>query len=611
LLGPSFGVAEAGYRLLQGEGVRMRLIRALFAVCTLALLAAAPPAATLSVKLIAINDFHGYLEPSESFVLPDPADPAKSVRVPVGGAAYLAAAVAHLRSENPRNVMVGAGDMVGASPLGSAVFHDEPTIQALNAMGLEFTSVGNHEFDEGKVELLRKQHGGCRPGGNIGVDTCLIDRTFSGAKYKYLAANVIDDATGKTLFPPYAIKYFDAGNGKRVGIAFIGVILKDTPVVTTAAGVRGLHFNDEATTINALLPSIYAQGVHAVVVLIHQGIFTKVGYNDPSCAGADGDLLPVLNKLDRSIRLVVSGHTHRAYLCASGQGSDNPHVFYTAAGKYGQIVSDITVDIDIKTGTIANIAARNELVVNDHAANPIARTDPALVPNPAIAALVARYDGATAPLVNRVIGHITADISLDGGEVARGGSGESAIGDIIADARVAAANVPPPTPSIGIINGGGIRSSLSFNSTAVPKAAGDVTFGETYNVQPFSDLLYTETLTGQQVITLLDEQWIGKKEVELLGISRNLAYTWDASKPDGVSKLVPDSVKFDGKPLDLTASYRVTVDAFMVDGGDGYVVLRQGTQKTAGPMDLSALDAYITAHSPLAPPQSNRIIRLH
>ena len=589
----------------------MRFMRALFALCTLALLGAAAPAAQLTVKLIAINDFHGYLEPSETFPLADPADRSKKLSVPVGGAAYLATAITRLRSANPRNAVVGAGDMVGASPLGSAIFHDEPAIQALNAIGLEYTSVGNHEFDEGKAELLRKQRGGCRPGGTIGVDTCLIDRTFSGAKYRYLAANVIDEATGKTLFPPYAIKYFDAGDGKRVGIAFIGVVLQGTPVVTTAFGVRGLHFLDEAATINALLPAIYAQGVHAVVVLIHQGIATTVEYNDPSCAGADGDLLPILDKLDRSIRLVLSGHTHHAYLCANGQGTNNPHVFYTSAGKYGQVVSDINVSLDIATDTIANISARNELVVNDRAANPIARTDPALAPNPAIAALVRRYETATAPVADRVIGHITADILHDGYEVNRGDSGESAIGDVIADARLAAANAPPQVPAIGIVNGGGIRSSLMYTSPAVPKKPGDVTVGEAYNVEPFGDLLSTETLTGTQLITLLDEQWIGKTDIELLGISQNLSYTWDASKPDGASKLVPESVRFNGKPLDLAASYRVTIDDFLAAGGDGYTVLLQGTQKTPGPIDLEALDAYITAHSPLAPPPLNRIVRLH
>jgi 5'-nucleotidase len=588
----------------------MRFMRALFVLCAAGLLGAAPPADQVTVKLIAINDFHGYLEPSETFALPDPADAQKNVRVPVGGAAYLASAIAALKAQNPRNVVVGAGDMVGASPLSSALFHDEPAIAALNAMGLEFTSVGNHEFDAGKAELVRKQRGGCLPAGTVGADTCLIARTFTGAKYRYLAANVIDEATGKTLFPPYAIKYFDAGGGKRVGIAFVGIVLRDTPVVTTAAGVRGLQFTDEAAAVNAQLPAIYAQGVHAVVVLIHQGITTKVGYNDPSCAGAAGDLLPVLDKLDRSIRLVVSGHTHRAYLCANGQGTNNPHVFYTSAGRYGQIVSDISVSIDLPTGTIANIAARNELVVNDRGPNPLAATLPALSPVPAIAALVARYVDASAPLVNRVIGRITADISLDGMEVARGGSGETAMGDVIADARVAATSASPQAAAIAFMNAGGIRSSLHFRSSTVPKAPGDVTFGETYNVEPFGDLLYTETLTGAQIITLLDEQWIGKKDVELLSVSRGLTYTWDASKPDGGSKLVPGSVKFNGAALDLAASYRVTVDAFLADGGDGFVVLCQGTQKMPGPTDLEALGAYIAARSPLAPPPSDRIVRL-
>jgi len=580
----------------------MRFIRIVLVLLVAGMLGAAPPPAQITVKLIAINDFHGYLEPSETYSLPDPSDAQKTIHVPVGGAAYLATAIAGLKAENPRNVVVGAGDMVGASPLGSGLFHDEPTIQALNAMGLEITAVGNHEFDEGKSELLRKQRGGCRPGGKIGVDTCLIDGAFSGAKYEYLAANVIEEATGKTLFPPYAIKYFDAGNGKRVGIAFIGVVLKDTPVDTTALGVRGLRFTDEATAINALLPEIYAHGVHAVVVLIHQGLFTKVGYNDPSCAGADGDLVPVLDKLDRSIRLVLSGHTHVAYLCASGQGTTNPHVFYTAAGRYGQIVSDINVTLDVATGAIADISARNELVVNDHGPNPVARTDPALAPVPAIAALVARYETATAPLVNRVIGHTTADITKDGEEVWLGKSGEMAMADVVADARIAATSAPPQAATIAFINAGGVRA---------PLRAGDVTYGDAYNVAPFGDLLYTETLTGAQLLTLLDEQWIGKKHVELLGVSHGFTYTWDDAKPDGAGKVVPGSVKLNGKPLDPTASYRVTIDAFLADGGDGFVVLRQGTQKVAGPIDREALDAYITAHSPLAPPPLDRVVRLH
>jgi 5'-nucleotidase len=589
----------------------MRFTRAFVLLLAVGLLAAAPPVATVTVKLIAINDFHGYLQPSEVMPLPDPADPAKTLRVPVGGAAYLATRIARLKAVNPNNVVVGAGDMVGASPLSSALFHDEPTIEALGAMGLEYTSVGNHEFDQGRVELLRKQNGGCRPGGTIGTDTCMTNGTFSGAKYRYLAANVIDASTGKTLFAPYAIKYFDAGNGQRAGIAFIGVVLKDTPTVTTGAGVRGLQFKDEADTINALLPAIAAQGVHAVVVLIHQGIFTQVGYNDHSCAGADGDLLPVLNRLDPSIKLVVSGHTHRAYICPAGQGSTNKTVYYTSAGRYGQIVSDIDVALDPVTDTIVNVQAQNDLVVNDTAPDPIAATVPALPPAPVVAALVKRYVTASAPLVNHVIGHITADMTVDGEDTVHGGSGETTMGDVIADARLASVGAPPQSPNIAFINAGGIRSALRFTATDGSHAPGDVTYGEAYSVEPFGDLLYTETLTGAQVLTLLDEQFAGKKDPELLGVSRGLSYTWDASLPVDKSRVVPGSVRFNGKAIDPNGAYRITVDAFLIDGGDGFTVLRAGTNKTSGPIDLDALDAYITAKSPLSPGPHDRIIRLH
>lgn len=498
------------------------MIRGLLLLLAAGMLGAAAPAAQLTVKLIAINDFHGYLEPTETFSLPT-ADP-------------------------------------------------------------------KHEFDEGKAELLRKQRGGCRSGGTIGTSTCLV---------------------GGTLFPPYAIKYFTAPGGKRIGIAFVGVVLRETPVVTTALGVRGLRFADEAAAVNALLPKIAARGVHAVVVLIHQGIFTKVGYDDPSCGGADGDLLAVLDKFDRSIRLVVSGHTHWPYICPSGQGTHNPHVFYTCAGRYGQIVTDLDVTLDVASDTIAGVRAHNDQVVNDRAPNPLASSVPALPAAAPIAALVARYRDKTTPLVNRVIGHITSDFSLDGSQVRKGEPGESAIGDLIADARLAATVVPPEATALAFINGGGIRAPLPYAALSGTKAPGDVTVGEAYNVEPFGDLLYTETLTGAQVSALLDEQWIGKNDVELLGISRALSYTWDASLPDGASKVVPGSVRVNGRPIVPSASYRVTVDSFMIDGGDGFVVLRQGTQKTTGPIDIQALDAYITAHSPLSPAPLDRVERLH
>lgn len=585
----------------------MRYVRLFFIILAAGMVGAGAPGSTVTVKLIAINDVHGYLQPSEKFQ--DPLPGAAKGTVPVGGIAYLATRIARLKAENSLNVVVGAGDMVGASPLSSALFHDEPTIEALDAAGLEITSVGNHEFDEGRAELLRKQNGGCRPGGKIGVDTCMTGGTFSGAKYEYLAANVIDDSTGKTLFPPFAIKYFDAGNGRRVGVAFIGVVLHEAPTMIAAAAVRGLQFTNEVKAINALLPAIDAQGVHAVVVLIHQGLFTKVDYDDHSCAGANGDLLPILDELDPSIRLVISGHTHRAYICPHGEGSHNPNVYYTSAGRYGQIVSDIDVTLDVANDTISHIDAHNRLVINDNGPNPLASTVPAVPPVPAIAALVSRYVAASAPLVNRVVGKITADITQTGHEPFRGESGECAMDDVVAESRLAASQAAPMNAQLAFINDGGVRSSLSFASAVNGKTPGDVTYGEAYSVTPFGDILYTETLTGAKILTLLDEQFIDKKEIELLGIAGPLTYTWDASKPDGESKVVAGSVKFAGRPIDPKGLYRVTVDGFLLGGGDKYTILAAGAKKTAGGIDLDAFVNYLTAHEPLSPPKPTHITR--
>jgi 5'-nucleotidase len=604
----AFGAPFAGYRLCEREEGAMRLIRGLLLALAFGLLGAAPPGA-ITVKLIAINDFHGYLQPGEKFQTTAP-DGTK-VNVPVGGAAYLATAIAKIKAENPLNAVVGAGDMVGASPLTSALFHDEPTIDALGAAGLEFTSVGNHEFDGGRVELLRKQNGGCFPGGKIGSDTCMNGGAFAGAAYKYLAANVVDTTTGKTLFPPYAIKYFDAGNGKKIGIAFIGLVLADTPTIVSASGVRGLRFTDEAATVKALLPQIHAQGVNAVVILIHQGIVPTSEYDDHACTAAAGDLLPILDKLDPSIRLVISGHTHRAYICPHGEGSHNRNVYYTSAGRYGQIVSDIDVTLDIASDTITGIDAHNKLVINDTQPNPLASAFPAIAPVPAIAANVARYVGASAPLVNRVVGKITADITKDGERKPMGESGETSIDDLVAESRLAASAGPPLNAQLAFINGGGVRTAIPYTSTVNGKSPGDVTFGEASAVVPFGDVLYTETLTGAKVLTLLAQQFEGKGDHELLGIGGPLVYTWDAAKPEGTNKIVPGSVKYKGKPIDPKALFNVTVDAFMLGGGDNYTILAAGANKRTGAGDLDAFIAFLNAGAPVAPPKRDHVTRLH
>ncbi|MFI4979030.1 MAG: bifunctional metallophosphatase/5'-nucleotidase [Nevskiales bacterium] len=547
----------------------------------------------------------------------DPTNSAKTIKEPLGGAPYFATLVQQLKAQNPLNIVVGAGDMVGASPLDSALFHDEPTIQALSQIGLEFTSVGNHEFDQGQTELQRKQNGGCYKGGTVGGDTCLVNGSFAGASWKYLAANVIDNTTGKTLFPPYAIKQFDIGGGKKVGIAFIGLVLKETPTLVTASGVANLTFTDEAAAANALIPEIQKQGINAIVVLIHQGLFTNVGFDDKSCAGANGDLLPILDKLDPSIPLVISGHTHWSYICPQGQGATTSKVFYTSAGKYGSYITALDLTLDTASGKVTGIAADNKLVVNDSATNPAPTAYPTLAPDATIAALVKQYDTASATLVNKVVGTVTADFTTTGESVSSGKTGESPLGDIIADSQLAASQADPSPAVIAFMNPGGIRNSLFFNPTSagIPASVGiqngQITYGEAYNVQPFGDILTDLDLTGDQIYTLLGQQWVGQTSPKILEVSKGFTYTWDNSKADGTSKVVDGSVKLNGVAIDKTKTYRVEANNFVAGGGDGFTIMTQGKNLYTGPVDVDAFVAYIKANSPLTPAAPNRVTRLN
>ncbi len=556
---------------------------------------------TANVRMIAFNDFHGNLEVAGTLNVPDPADSTKSVAEPVGGAAYLASLVAQLKQDHPLNVVVGAGDQVGASPLVSALFHDEPSVQALSQLGLEYTSVGNHEFDKGKTELQRLQNGGCRAGGVIGSDTCL-DGSFSGASFRYLAANVIDDSTGKPLFAPYAIKEFDVGSSNKIRIAFIGVVLKETPAIVTPDGVAGLSFKDEAETANALVPELKAQGIRAIVLLIHQGIFTSVPFNDKSCGGANGDLLPVLDRLDPEIDVVVSGHTHWAYVC-KGQGTTNAKPLYASAGSYGRYLSSYDLTVDTASGDITAVDAGNQLVVNDSKPNPAPSAYPTQTAEPAIKALVERYKAAAAPLTNKVVGRISADLTRS-----QNSAGESTLGDVIADAQLAATQGATQKAVVAFMNPGGIRSDFQAGQISASEAPGEITYGEAFTVQPFYNSLVTMTLSGAQIYELLTRQWLGQTSPRFLQVSQGFSYRWDASQPDD-KKIVDGSVAIDGVVVDKSQPYRVTVNSFLAGGGDNFSVLAQGSARIGGDLDIDALTAYLGAHLPLAPPTLGRIQR--
>jgi 5'-nucleotidase len=546
-------------------------------------------AAPVEVKVIAFNDFHGNLEPPK-LAIEAPRHEDGAVRVPAGGAAWLASAIGRLRSANPNHVVVSAGDIIGASPLISAVFLDEPTIHAMNLIKVDFNAVGNHEFDKGRDELLRMQKGGCEK--YTARQPCALE-PFPGARFSFLAANVLTE-NGSTLFPSHATRSFGKGRG-RVRIGFIGLTLRETPTLVTPAGVAGLTFADEADTINALVPTLRAEGADAIVVLIHQGLSTKVGYDDKDCGGVDGDLLPILARLDPAVDVVVSGHTHNAYICDYGRIDPTRPFLVTSAGKYGTLVTDIGLTIDPVAGRVTAKRADN-LIVQSEAYGSVAATDlyPRYRPDPAIAALISRYAERAGPLADRVVGRMTGPAKRD-----KTPSREQVLGDLVADAHLAATRASGAR--LAFTNASGVR-------TDIEPAGGNVTFGQIFAAQPFGNSLVVKSFTGRQIRALLEQQFdSGSNTVaspNMLLPSANVRFAYDLSRPAG-RRIV--ELEVDGAPIDDGAVYRVTMNSFLATGGDNFTVFAEGRDPAGGPLDLDALEAWIAASSPLTPPVADRI----
>lgn len=562
-----------------------------------------PPASpavpgTMDVKLIAFNDLHGNLEPPK-LSISAPAKGGGTVPVPAGGAAYLASAIASLKAKNPNNAVVSAGDMIGASPLVSALFLDESTIEAVNAMKIDFNAVGNHEFDKGQTELLRMKNGGCAK--NTALEPCRVNKSFPGANFGFLAANTVK-GDGNTLFPATGMKTFTK-DGATVKVAFIGMTLKGTPNIVTPAGVAGLTFKDEADTANALIPQLKAQGADAIVVVIHEGGTTTVGYNDKSCAGLSGDILPILNKLDTSVDIVISGHTHRSYVCDYGKTNPAKPFLLTSAGQYGTLLTDINLTIDTRTRKVTAKAADNVIVQGEaytSGTTTVALTDqyPTFDKNQEVAALINQYLTIAGPLVQRVVGSLTATATRT-----QTASKESVLGNLIADAQLTATSpAGKGAAQIAFMNPGGVRADLA------PAGDGSVTYGQIFAVQPFGNSLVVKTMTGAQIKAVLEQQFnSGSNTVaapKVLLPSAGFTYSYSTSAPAG-SRI--SNLSLNGTAMADGTSYRVTMNSFLATGGDNFTVFNQGTDTLGGDQDVDALEAYIKANSPLTPPATNRI----
>lgn len=552
-------------------------------------------ATPVDVQILAINDFHGALEPPRASVAATGADGA-AVQVPAGGAAHLASAIASLRDGNPHTITVAAGDLTSASPFASSQFLDEPAVQALNSMGLALNAVGNHEFDRGPEELKRLQEGGCKQ--HTARLPCRLDRDFPGARFRYLAANVRTPG-GETLFPATSLHSFGEGK-RRVRIGFIGLTLRETPTLVVPSAVEGLEFADEAETINALVPRLRGEGADAIVVLIHQGVSTKVGFDDKSCEGVSGGLLTILARLDPAVDVVVSGHTHNAYVCDYGRIDPARPFLVTSAGRNGMLVSDIALTVDPVARRVVGKRADNIIVQGVGFAGgdgpvPTVPHFPVFAADPEVGALVARYVAAAEPIARRLVGRMSAPASRD-----RNASGESPLGSLVADAQLAASGA-----EIAFMNSFGLRADL------VPGADGAVTYGQLYAVQPFGNVIQVKALTGAQLRRVLEQQFAsGANTAErpnYLQVSRGFAFRYDLSRTAG-QRIV--EMTLEGRPIEELRVYRVAVSNFLATGGDNFTAFRDGADLGGKTEDIDAIEAYFRGAEPVAVPPAGRIVRV-
>jgi len=530
---------------------------------------ASAPVRPLEINLVALNDFHGNIEPSKYTYTPPGTMQPRTIRA--GGIDVLKGALDTFRKDDPDLLFVAAGDLVGASPAASSMFADEPSIEALNRMGLVASSLGNHEFDQGPKELLRQQHGGCdspRP-----AKACRLSPDFKGAGFTYLASNVVDAQTGKNLVPGWRIV-----DVKGVKVGLIGAVLHDLASVTIASSIKGLAINDEAASINAVLPAMRAQGAQVFVVLIHEGGFADQPYDKTDCDTLHGPIVAITKKLDPSIRLVISGHSHTGYLCKV----DGKVV--TQADAYGHLLSRIRLTLDPATKAVQDIQVRNVVMAPD-----------AFTPDAGLSTYLADVRAKSRAELAKPVARIASAVSRK-----ENPSGETLLGGVIADAAVAATR--DQGAQIGFMNPGGIRKDLETGEGGV------VSFGQAQAVLPFGNTLVVMDLTGAQLRRVLEQQWDrpASSYPSILAVSSSLTYDWDSTQPVGRRTA---NVKVDGKALDDDKVYRVVANNFLAEGGDNIPMFAKGTRRVeTGLRDLDALIAYLQTHPAVdAVPRIRRI----
>ncbi|MFI6396141.1 bifunctional metallophosphatase/5'-nucleotidase [Nonomuraea sp. NPDC050547] len=557
-------------------------------------------ARTVPVRLLALNDFHGHLEPptGSSGRMVDE----NGQTVDAGGAAFVAAHMKRLADRN--TIGVAQGDLIGATPLISAAYHDEPSVEFLGKIGVKVSAVGNHEFDEGYAELRRIMKGGCHP-----VDGCSPAGRWKGAQFDYVGANVLfknrnerSDALaglastpqakqllqdwGVPALPPVSIKW---KNGVPIG--FIGLVTQTTPGIVTAEGIKDLKFVDEVKAANVASKLLKLIGIKAQVVLVHEGDQVNAGQSPDACSAIPGAGNRIATQVDAEVDMVLSGHSHQAYKCTVKDPAGNDRL-YSQGGSFGRVITQVDFQVDTRSRDIV----RNTVTADNHV---VTRT---IAADPEISTFVQTWKDRVAPVANKPVGKITADITNTATP-----TGETPLGNLIADAQLAATKTGG-NAQVALMNPGGIRAPFTFAGSPAGEGDGVVTYGEAFTVQPFNNLMQVVTLTGAQLKTLLEQQFVGGPNGQpfqkILQPSANLTYTYSRGAAWG-SKV--SDLKIDGAAVTDTQQVRVAANNFLVGGGDAFAAFKDGTDVWSGPLDIDALVTYLTANQPIAPPALGRI----
>ncbi|MGZ5416097.1 MAG: bifunctional metallophosphatase/5'-nucleotidase [Nocardioides sp.] len=559
---------------------------------------------TIDLQLLSFNDFHGHLEATDSPQRPlppvcPPATEGAPCSPPVGGVEYLASHISALRAEQPKSTLtVAAGDLIGGSTFLSGLFQDQPTIEAMNILGLDVSSVGNHEFDEGTRELKRMVRGGCHPDKGCFKDADGKDIPYEGAEFDYLAANVIKKSNDRPFLPARSVKEI-----KGVKVGFIGMTLQGTPSLVNPAGIASVDFRDEVRTARKHARILKDRGVQTIVVLVHEGGFQSAGYTD--CSGISDPILTIAKKLPASIDAVISGHTHQPYVCKIADPKGKKRLV-TSAGSFGQVLTESHLVINKRTGDVmrARSHAENHLVTRDVAKH---RGE---------SYLLAFWKSLSDPLAASVVGTVAEDIR---GDQSTCRCEETPMGDLIADAILFGTQAPEDGGAqFALMNTSGVRDELIVSEVPKGEEPGEITYSEAYNVAPFGNLLVTLDMTGEQIYDVLNQQFqrgiTGRRVMLSFGVSEGFTYDWvwegDTPLPNAQpgagttgGHVVPGSVAINGVPIEMDSTYRVGTIDFLANGGDSFTAFTSGTNRLGGAEDLANLVDFLGANPGLTAPE--------